>query len=87
MKNYPNPFNPTTIIGVYLPTNEKAKLVVYNILGQKVITLHDGFLEAGAHEISWSGINQSGQQVSSGIYFYSLELTNKRLIKKMLLAK
>ena len=85
--NYPNPFNPTTKIQLNLPSRKSIKLIVYNILGKKVITLHNGFLEEGYHEIEWNGRNQTGEQVASGMYIYSLEFDNQRITKKMFMAK
>ncbi len=74
--NYPNPFNPVTTIvydvGFSQGPEQHVELSVYNLLGQKVITLVDGKKSIGRHSIQWRGVNTFGQQVSSGIYFVQL---------------
>jgi len=67
--NYPNPFNPTTTIAFELPQSSPIKIEVFNLLGQKVATLVDGYREAGRFEVVWNGTDEAGKQVSSGIYF------------------
>lgn len=86
-QNYPNPFNPSTTIAFSLNSANKVKLTVYNIVGQKIITLVDGMLEAGEHKVDWNGTNEFNQPVASGIYLYRLETTNNSSSKKMMLLK
>lgn len=86
-QNYPNPFNPETEISFELPKAANLELTVYNILGQEVVKLIDGFVSAGHHSVTWNGTDQYGTTVASGIYFYRLysnEFTDK---KKMILLK
>ena len=71
-QNYPNPFNSQTIIGYALPTDSKVKLIIYNILGQKVKTLVDGVETAGFKRVIWDGRNDRSEPVSSGIYFCTI---------------
>ncbi|MGB9773859.1 MAG: alpha-amylase family glycosyl hydrolase [Bacteroidota bacterium] len=71
-QNYPNPFNPTTTILYEIPKTGKVTLEVYNILGQKVITLVDGVQTAGRYAVRWNGVNEQGLPVASGVYFYRL---------------
>jgi hypothetical protein len=85
--NYPNPFNPVTTIDFSVPKSAKVSLVVYNALGQKVRTLVDGSTPAGAHSVQWNGRNDSGQMLSSGIYFYTLTSDATAITKKMALVK
>lgn len=66
-QNYPNPFNSSTLIRFGIPQNSKVVLNVYNILGQKIVTLVDEVLPAGYHEVHWDA------NISSGVYFYRLE--------------
>jgi photosystem II stability/assembly factor-like uncharacterized protein len=93
MQNYPNPFNPTTTIQYALPTDAYVTLAVYNILGQKVAVLRDEIQNAGFHNVAWSGRNEFGAQVASGVYFYRIEArpvdgsTHFTHLKKMLLLK
>ncbi len=80
--NYPNPFNPTTIISYQLAQSGHIRLTVWNILGRRVATLVDANQQKGIHEVSFNA-----SQLSSGVYFYRLQSGNKVLVKKMLLMK
>ncbi len=82
LQNYPNPFNPTTIIDFSLQVEGMTKLVVYNLLGQKVKVLLSEKLSAGSYSVPFNGNN-----LSSGIYFYRLKSNNMIQSKKMLLIK
>jgi len=81
-QNYPNPFNPTTEIAFTLPTAGHVTLEIYNILGQRVAILVDGFRKVGQHTVTWDA---SGQ--SSGIYFYRLQAGELVETKKTMLLK
>jgi len=81
-QNYPNPFNPVTTINYYLPNNEQVELSVYNVLGQKVLTLSDGAQKAG-----WHSVRLNAADMASGVYFYRLATSNRVFTKKMLLIK
>ena len=86
--NYPNPFNPTTSFTFGISSSIEVNINIYNILGQKIFSYSNGKLDAGTYEFNWSGIDQIGQQVTSGIYFYEMEAGNDfREIKKMTLLK
>ena len=82
LQNYPNPFNPETKIRFNLPEDFQVKLEVYNLQGQKVITLVDKMLPAGIHTANFNGSN-----FSSGIYFYKIIAGEYSEIKRMLLIK
>ncbi|MEJ2052518.1 MAG: T9SS type A sorting domain-containing protein [Calditrichaceae bacterium] len=86
-QNYPNPFNPVTNITFNLPKTAKVNLIVYNILGQKIKTLVNGTIKAGVHSYKWSGLNDNGIRMPSGIYFYRITADNHSDIKKMVLVK
>ncbi len=90
-QNYPNPFNPTTTIQYTIrPTEEVGavtKLEVFNMVGQKVITLVDEAQIPGNYEIQWDGTNSSNQEVASGMYFYRLTRGSESNAKKMTLLK
>jgi len=86
-QNYPNPFNPTTEIRYELSSQGFVSLKVYNILGQKVRTLVNGFKPNGAHVVSWDGKNDSGVLLSSGVYFISLQQAPNVITKKAVLLK
>ncbi len=86
-QNYPNPFNPVTEIVYSLPKSTYVKLAIYNILGQKVVTLIDGQRKAGTHHVFWYGTDEGGQAVATGIYLYRLEAGNFKESRKMLLLR
>jgi len=99
LMNYPNPFNPSTIISftVSYEINEQSELIIYNIRGQKVKDLssslcHPEFMEGRGesrqYSVTWNGTDQNNQPASSGLYFYKLKVNDKTaLISKMLLLK
>ena len=80
--NYPNPFNPETMISYQLPADSKVDLKIFNIKGQLVETLVNDFKPAGEHSIVWNAENQA-----SGIYFYKLKAGNFEKNRKMILIK
>ena len=65
----------------------KVELVIYDVLGRKVRTLMNGTYKAGAQKVLWSGNNDRGIPVSSGIYFYRLKTENYDKTMRMLLVK
>jgi len=81
-QNYPNPFNPSTTIRFAIPANGNVSLTVYNMLGQKVASLINGYKKAGTYEVNWNADN-----ISSGIYFYRLISGATVVSKKMTLLK
>jgi hypothetical protein len=85
--NYPNPFNSQTTIEYALPKESKVKIVIYNVLGQRVKTLLDQREPLGYKRVVWDGKNQNGETISSGIYFYRIEAEGFVQSKKMLLLK
>ncbi len=86
-QNYPNPFNPSTTIDFTVPKKGKVRIVVYNLLGQQVVTLIDQPISAGVYRAVWDGCNEAGHPVASGIYFYRMEADNFVTTKKMILLK
>jgi flagellar hook assembly protein FlgD len=87
LENYPNPFNPSTNIVFSLPQSSHVRLEVFNVLGQRVVTLADEYMTAGSHTLEWNGTDANGQQAASGVYFYRLQTEASTLTKKMLLAR
>ncbi|KPL00455.1 MAG: hypothetical protein AMJ91_04635 [candidate division Zixibacteria bacterium SM23_73_3] len=86
-QNQPNPFNPETKISYYLPTACQVKLIIYNVLGQRVKTVFDGHQDAGMKTLIWDGRDDYDDQLGSGIYFYRLQADNFHQTKKMILMK
>ncbi|MFH2034812.1 MAG: T9SS type A sorting domain-containing protein, partial [Candidatus Zixiibacteriota bacterium] len=86
-QNFPNPFNPSTTIRFNLPHLSKVNLSIYNLLGEKVMTLIDREMTAGVHSISWNGEDENGIKIGSGIYFYRLNSGQYEQSRKMILLK
>ncbi len=86
-QNYPNPFNASTNISFDMPQGGVVELLVFDLLGRQVATLHNGYLPAGNHIINWNGNSSNGEQLASGIYFYSLRAGDYSQSLKMLLMK
>ena len=86
-QNYPNPFNPETTISFQLAKNSKINLTIYNMEGKLIKRLESGLRDAGSYEIKWNGLDERGQQVTSGVYFYRLDTGEFSDMKKMILIK
>jgi C1A family cysteine protease len=86
-QNYPNPFNPATRIDIVLPQGGPVQLTVYNLIGQPVQVLQDGYLSRGEHSFSWNAHDESGEAVPTGIYFYRLVASDFSATRKMMLLK
>lgn len=87
LTNYPNPFNPTTSISFIAPQAGLTKLSVFNIKGQSVNMLYNGLLSKGHHSVVWSGLDERGSAVSSGVYFVRVEMKGMSQTHKMILMK
>ena len=86
--NYPNPFNPSTIITFQLSHSQNITLDVFNTLGQKVATLiNNKVIAPGTNQVRWNGKDASGNSVSTGVYLYRISSPNYTITKKMLLLK
>jgi hypothetical protein len=81
-QNAPNPFNPATDIGFSLPVASHVSLEIYNLLGQKVVTLVNGFHEAGYYSVTWDASREA-----SGIYIYRITAGENTAQKKMVFLK
>jgi len=86
-QNYPNPFNPTTTINIALPEANNVVLTIYNALGQEVRTLKTDYLNAGNYSVTWDGLDNSGNSISSGLYIYTMTAGHHNFSKKMLMLK
>jgi hypothetical protein len=82
LHNYPNPFNPTTQISFELPKSGRATLKVYNMAGQEIASLVDGYTDAGKHTVTFDG-----SHLASGTYLYHLRTADFQVSKAMVLAK
>jgi len=81
-QNYPNPFNPSTVIEFSVPQKDNLNLTIFNILGQKVVTLVDGAIDAGVQKITFDA-----SHFASGVYIYRLTGNSVNITKKMMLVK
>jgi hypothetical protein len=82
---FPNPANPMTKITFSLRHSAKVLLKVMNITGETIITLIDRQFTAGRYEVFWNGLNQTGKEVSSGLYFIQIIADQKTQVRKLLL--
>ncbi|MBT3216584.1 MAG: T9SS type A sorting domain-containing protein [Candidatus Marinimicrobia bacterium] len=85
--NYPNPFNPVTKIKFALDRFSDVTVKIYSLLGEEVATLYQGNLVAGTYDVKWSGKDNQGYSVPSGVYFYEVKSDNRTAQGKMLLLK
>lgn len=86
-QNFPNPFNPETVISFNLERSANVTLSIYDILGRNVRTLQQGVLPQGQHQFRWNGADDGNTPVASGIYFYRLTADQVSLTRKMALLK
>jgi len=86
-QNYPNPFNPETHFRYELSEPGYVSLKVFDILGNHVVTIYEGFKTIGVHKTRWGGGDKQGQVVSSGIYFYQLKTDGYSITKKLVFGK
>jgi len=81
-QNFPNPFNPTTTIRYSVPIASKVILKIYNLKGQVIDRLVDQNQEPGVHSVCWDARN-----ISSGVYYYQIQIGSFQQVKKMILLK
>jgi hypothetical protein len=81
-QNYPNPFNPSTLIKYSVAQDGFVNVSIFNLLGEKVATLVNSNMKAGSYEL-----NFNASQLSSGVYFYSIEAFDFKAVRKMMLMK
>ena len=82
--NYPNPFNPTTIIPLVVPDGAKnVDLTIYNVLGQPMRQVWTGPLAAGEHRLTWDGRDAQGRPVAAGVYMYRVQVDEQTHTRKM----
>jgi hypothetical protein len=91
-QNFPNPFNPSTMISYQIPSEGRVSVIIYDVLGNVVSELFNGSANAGYNAVVWNATNNTGAKVSSGMYLYRVtaELSDGRSfsdVKRMLLLK
>lgn len=82
LQNYPNPFNPITTINYSVPSSQNVSIIIYDILGKKIIDLVNGYKEAGDHSIEFDASN-----LNTGVYIYVMRADNFVQTKKLVLVK
>ena len=87
MSNYPNPFNSQTTIIYYLQKPGIVELEIFNILGQRVSTLVDGYQNAGPHNVLWDACASTNMPVATGIYLSRLTMGNQKISSKLVILK
>jgi M6 family metalloprotease-like protein len=87
MHAYPNPFNSMTLIPYTIAQEHRATLTIYNLLGQQVRLLVDEKQQPGRYEVVWRGVDDSGNSVGNGVYFYMLRAGNERRVRRVALVK
>ncbi|HCR18059.1 MAG TPA: hypothetical protein DIU35_11300 [Candidatus Latescibacteria bacterium] len=85
--NYPNPFNPETVVPFAIPEKGDVRVAVYNLLGQEIAVLASGRLEAGFHRVTWNGNDAAGNAMSTGIYFVRMVANGFTDVNKVMLLK
>ena len=85
--NYPNPFNPSTNIDFDIVKDGHTQIIVYDIMGRQIKNLVGGIMKSGYHTVSWSGRNDSGNNVSAGVYLCTLSTSSFTKTIKLLLLK
>ncbi len=85
--NHPNPFNPVTTIQYDLPSDGLVNVLVYDMMGRMVKTLVNDLQNSGQNYIKWNGTNDNGEQVSAGLYLYTIQIGEYIETKKMVLLK
>jgi len=86
-QNVPNPFNPQTAIRYDLPSSARVRLTIVDVAGRRVRTLVDEQQTPGSREAIWTGRDDMGNSVASGVYFSVLDVGKQRLTKKLVLLK
>ena len=86
--NFPNPFNPMTVIRYALPEDAPVNITIYDVMGRRVKTLINNTQTAGYNRsIQWNATNDAGSPVNTGLYLYTIETGDFVQTKKMVLLK
>lgn len=86
-QNFPNPFNPSTVIRYELPTEVRMVIEIYSLLGQRIAILVDDVVAPGRYSVTWTGRSDDGRLIPSGVYFYRMRTPEFVEVKKLVLLK
>ena len=87
LSNYPNPFNPETTISYEMAVDGIVELGIYNVMGQKVASLVNDYRSVGTYSTIWNGMNDAGNEVSSGLYIMKLTAGQTSISNKITLLR
>ncbi len=86
-QNFPNPLNPMTKIVFALPNRSKVDLGIFDLTGRRVATLVSGMQDAGIHTLDWNGMDRTGNEMPSGVYFYKLKAGSDVQTRKLVITR
>ncbi len=86
-QNAPNPFAESTTIGIVIPDRSEVEVAVYDVTGARVATIASGMRAEGEYELIWNGIDDAGNRVGAGVYFYRLKSGGETLTRKLVLMR
>jgi hypothetical protein len=86
-QNYPNPFNPSTTIEYEVPSESHVQINIYDILGRQINTIINENQSTGSHSILWQAIDEKGERLSDGVYFYQIIAGEYKRTMKMVILK
>jgi type IX secretion system substrate protein len=87
LRNYPNPFNSTTLLHYSIPKTGRVTIKIYTVLGKEVLSLLDKIMNPGEYKINWDGTNHIGKKLSSGIYLATIQTGTELSSSKLLILK
>ncbi len=87
LSNFPNPFNPSTTLRYQLTSDASVELVIYNTLGEQIVSLVNERQSAGQYTVLWNAENHAGESVASGIYLARIQINNRVETSKLLLSR
>ena len=85
--NFPNPFNPETVVSFVVASDAFVSIEIFNIRGQRVRTLVNGYMNSGEHSVVWNGRDDNDTMMGSGIYFYRMTAGDYQSVRRMILMK
>ncbi len=85
--NYPNPFNPSTMIRYSLPGRAEIRLTLYDVTGREIAVLREGMEDEGSHEVRWDGKGGDGRPVATGVYFVRLTAGDETRTSRMMIVR
>jgi len=86
-QNYPNPFDKSTVFKYYLTHSAHINITIYNSLGQKIVTLVNRNESTGFHRVIWDGHDHQSKKLAGGVYFYSIKVGDKTVVRRMCLVR